>query len=103
MRKKRILSAAKSRVKIRARRPLWIEMRLSLKAPWKLAIDARVENNGTVFLVYPFTDFAREWLNEDKNLPRGSRRLGDIVLGNRAVILRLVARMVDGDLWVVWR
>ena len=30
-------------------------MRLSLKAPWKLAIDARVENNGTVFLVYPFS------------------------------------------------
>ena len=77
-------------------------MRLSPKAPWKLEIDAKVEDNGTVFLVYPFTDLGREWLERDKNIPTSSQRLGDIVLVHRSCILRLVARMVDGDLWVVW-
>jgi hypothetical protein len=78
-------------------------MRLSPKAPWKLEADVRVEDNGTVFLVYPFTDLGREWLERDENLPWGSRRLGDIVLVNPHCIFRLVARMVNGDLWVVWR
>ena len=78
-------------------------MRLSPKAPWRLDADVRVEDNGAVFLVYPFTDFAREWLEKDKNLPRGSQRLGDIVLVQPDWILPLVAHMVEGDLWVVWR
>jgi hypothetical protein len=77
-------------------------MRLSPKAPWKLETDVRVEDNGTVFLVYPYTDLGREWLDKDKNLPRGSQRPGDIVLVPPSCILRLVARMIDGDLWVVW-
>jgi hypothetical protein len=77
-------------------------MRLSPKAPWKLETDVKVEDNGAVFLVYPFTDFGREWLEQDKNVPRGSQRLGDVVLVQPGCILRLVARMIDGDLWVVW-
>jgi hypothetical protein len=76
-------------------------MRLSPKTPWELEIDARVEDNCTVFLVYPFTDFAREWLGKDKNLPRGSQRLVDIVLVDPSCILRQVALTV-GDLWVAW-
>jgi hypothetical protein len=78
-------------------------MRLSPKAPWKLETDVRIEDHGTVFLVYALTDFARQWLGEDKNIPRGSRRLGDIVSVGPDCILRLLARMVQDDLWVVWR
>jgi hypothetical protein len=78
-------------------------MRLSPKAPWKLETDVRVEDEGTVFLVYPFTDFACEWLEREENIPWGSRRLGDIVLVKPHCILRLVARMVEADLRVVWR
>jgi hypothetical protein len=78
-------------------------MRLSPKAPWKLETDVRVEDEGTVFLVYPFTDFACEWLEREENIPWGSRRLGDIVLVKPHGILRLVARMVEADLRVVWR
>ena len=77
-------------------------MRLSPKAPWKLETDVRVEETGTAFLVYPYTDFGREWLEKDKNIPGDSQRLGDIVLVKPGCILPLVARMVEGDLWVVW-
>ena len=78
-------------------------MRLTPKAPWKLETDVRVEDNGAGFLVYPFSDFGREWLERDKNLPTGSQRLGDIVLVQPDCILPLVARMIEDDLWVVWR
>jgi hypothetical protein len=78
-------------------------MRLSPKAPWKLETDVKVEDNGRVFLVYPLTNFAREWLEKDENIPRGSERVGDIVVVERSRILHLVARMIDSDLWVVWR
>jgi hypothetical protein len=78
-------------------------MRLSPTAPWRLETDVRVEDNRTVFLAYPFTDLGREWLDKENNVPIPSQRLGDIVFVDPSCILRLVARMVQGDLWVVWR
>jgi len=78
-------------------------MRLSPKAPWKLETDVRVEEEGAVFLVYPFTDFAREWLDKTKTYLGVAGGWAISCLSTLAVFLRLVARMVDGDLWVVWR
>ncbi len=86
-------------------------MRLSPKKLCTLEIDVRVEDNGTFFLVYPLSDFGREWLEKDEKMSRVGRfqtkpkweRLGDILLVQRPRILGLVERMVSGDLWVVWR
>jgi len=95
-------------------------MRLSPKRPWILKLDARVEDNGTVFLVYPLSDFGREWLDKDENLSNGGRfqailkklrwsktepeweRLGDILLVREPCVLGLVERMVSRGLRVVW-
>jgi hypothetical protein len=43
---------------------------------WKAEIDVMVEDNGTVFLVYPLSDAARECL--DTNMFSNTQRLGDI-------------------------
>jgi len=71
-------------------------------------------------LVYPLSDFGREWLDKDENLLKVYRfqailkkfpgfnndpeweRLGNILIVRRPCILGLVERMVSRGLRVVW-
>jgi hypothetical protein len=95
-------------------------MRLSPEKPWIVEPDVMVEDNGAVFLVYPRSDFGRDWLDKDENILKGRRfqaifkklpwfntepkweRLGDILFVQRPCILGLVKRIVSADLRVVW-
>jgi len=73
---------------------------LSERRAWKAEIDVMVEDNSTVFLVYPLSDAAREWF--DMNMSRNTRRLGDIQFVEPRHLYDLVEAMLDSGLWVVW-
>jgi hypothetical protein len=70
------------------------------RRPRRVEPDVVVEENGTVFLVYPLSDAAREWL--DMNTFKTARRLGDIQFVDARHLCALVEAMLDSDLWVVW-
>jgi len=67
---------------------------------WRMEIDVAVEDNGTVFLVYPLSDVAREWFDTD--VFRNTQRLGDIQFVERRHLYGLIEAMLDSGLWVVW-
>lgn len=67
---------------------------------WKMEYDIMVEDNGTVFLVYPLSDAAREWL--EMNLSKNTQRLGDIQFIEPRRLCALVEAMLGSNLWVVW-
>jgi hypothetical protein len=67
---------------------------------WKAEIDVMVEDNGTVFLVYPLSDVASEWL--DTNMFRNTQRLGDIQFVEPRHLYDFVEAMLDSGLSVVW-
>jgi hypothetical protein len=53
-------------------------------------MDFVVENHGTIFLLRPITDAAKDWI--DQHLPEDSQRFGDAVVvecGFRAKPIRI--------------
>ena len=73
---------------------------LGERRSWKAEIDVMVEDNGTVFLVYPLSDAARDWF--DMNMLRNTQRLGDIQFVEPRHLNDLVAAILDSGLTVVW-
>jgi hypothetical protein len=70
------------------------------RRPWRAELDVMVEGNGTVFLVCPLSDAAREWL--DINMLRNTQRLGDIRFVEPRHLDDLIGAMLDRGLWVVF-
>jgi hypothetical protein len=66
--------------------------------PWRAEIDVMVEDNGTVFLVCPLSDAAREYL--DMNMLGNTQRLGDIRFVEARHLHDLIGAMLDRGLWV---
>ena len=64
------------------------------------SIDVMVEDNGTVFLVYPLSDAARDWF--DMNTLRNTQTLGDIQFVEPRHLYDLVEAMLHSDLRVAW-
>jgi hypothetical protein len=73
---------------------------LGERQAWKMESDIMVEDSGTVFLVYPLSDAAREWL--EMNPFKNSRRLGDIQFIEPRRLCASVEAMLNSNLWVVW-
>jgi hypothetical protein len=73
---------------------------LGERRAWRVEIEVMVEDNGTIFLVYPLSDSAQEWF--DLNTSRNTQRLGDIRFVEPRHLYDLVEAMLDSDLWVVW-
>jgi hypothetical protein len=73
---------------------------LGERRSWKAEIDVMVEDNGTVFLVYPLSDAARDWF--DMNTLRNTQTLGDIQFVEPRHLYDLVEAMLHSDLRVAW-
>lgn len=73
---------------------------LGERRAWKMESDIMVEDNGTVFLVYPLSDAARGWF--EMNMFKNARTLGDIQFIEPRRLCASVEAMLDSNLWVVW-
>lgn len=66
----------------------------------KMEIDVMVEDNGTVFLVYPLSDAARQWF--EMNTSGDTLTLGDIQFVEPRHLCASLEAMLDDGLWVTW-